>query len=115
MPPQDAAAPTIVTVSALSSQSKESGMVTGEGHPIEIRVLSPWKILAVRAARVYFQTLSGLVVAGLVAPTAIPAKDFIHLVLTCASLSVASAGVSLLQNLAELFGKIDQKYPSLTA
>ena len=111
---QPTAAPTIVTVSAVSAMPTTAGMVQTGDHPIEVRVISPFLIIGIRATRVYFQTLSGLVVAG-VTTNAIPAKDFVHLVMLCMGLSVASAGVSLLQNTVELFNKLDQKYPSLTA
>lgn len=112
---EPAAPPTIMTVSALSAMPTTAGLVQPGDHPIEVRVIQPIRIILIRATRVYLQTLLGLVVAGMAAPTALPAKDFLHLVLLCMSLSVASSVVSLLQNSVELFNKLDQKYPSLTS
>ena len=81
---------------------------------VEVRVIQPLMVILIRTARVYVQTLLGLVTAGMAAPKAIPAADFYHLVTLCAGLSVAPAGLCLFQNALELLGKLDQKYPTLT-
>lgn len=103
-----------MTVSGGSASAAVAGLVTVDGHVVDVRVLQPVKIIAIRAGRVYLQTFSGLLAAG-VTTKALPAADFLHLVYLCAGLSVASAGVSLVQNTLELFNKLDQKYPQLTA
>lgn len=105
--------PTVVTVSAFSTGTG-SGLVRADGHPVIIQAIQPLMIILVRATRVFLQTLVGLITAGLAAPKALPAADFLHLVILCASISVAPAAMCVLQNAIELLSKLDQKYPSLT-
>lgn len=105
--------PTIITVPSTRA-SGESGLVKADGHPIEIRAVHPLVIVLIRAAKVYLQTLTGLVAAGAVTDV-IPYTDFFDLVWTSAGLSVAAAGISVLTNLTELLARLDQKYPSLTS
>ena len=114
-PPPPITAPVIVTVAANRAPSSLTTM-SAVGHPdVIIKVIQPVMIIAVRATRVFLQTLSGLVTAGIVAPKALPASDFLHLVYFCASLSLAPAGMCVLQNTIELLTQIDQKYPTLSA
>jgi hypothetical protein len=107
--------PTIVTVSATSSGSGTGGLVTSEGHPIMLKVIQPMTIIVVRASRVFLQTLLGLLSAGMAVPSLLHAPDFLSLLGTCASLSVASAGVCVIQNMIELLTRFDQKSPTLAA
>jgi hypothetical protein len=44
-----------------------------------------------------------------------PVQDFGQLLLTCASLAVAPAAISLIQNLIELLAKLDATNPELRA
>ncbi len=111
---------TVVTVSAMSAPASAAGRTTVDGHTVEVRLVQPLTIIGVRALRVFLQTLLGLLLAagaaGAVGATnVIPASDFLHLFAKCAGLSLAPAIVAILQNLVELLGKVDQKYPSLTA
>lgn len=119
----DEPAPITATISAsaiaaaLGNQSHTlpGTIVTPEGHPnIIIKVVQPLAIIVIRALRVFLQTLLGLLTAGMVAPKALPASDFWHLLILCASLSAAPAGVCVIQNAIELLGKLDQAYPTLT-
>lgn len=88
---------------------------TPAGQPnVVLVVVKPLTLIGVRVLRTYLQTLLGLVTAGIVAPNALPAKDFIHLLALCASLSVASAAISLIQNIIELLAQFDQSHPTLT-
>jgi hypothetical protein len=113
-PTPPATGPVIVT---LAANRAPAGMTaaTAVGHPdVIIKVVQPLMIITVRAARVFLQTLMGLLTAGTVAPKALPAADFAHLLLLCASLSVAPAAYCIGQNALELLGKLDQKYPTLS-
>jgi len=83
--------------------------------PVYLKALQPITIILVRAGRVFLQTLLGLLTAGTVAPSLLPAADFTHLLLKCASLSVGASVICVIQNLIELLGKFDQSHPTLTA
>ncbi len=107
--------PTVVTVSAISAPMGTGSGATLDGHPVIFKVLQPLTVILVRALRVFFQTLVGLVTAGVTAPKALPAKDFIHLVILCASLSLAPVFFCIVQNMIELLGQFDQSHPTLTA
>lgn len=80
--------------------------------------LAPWKIAGIRALRVYLQSLVGFLLAGgsgaagAVGIT-MPVGDFGALLVSCASLAVAPAAISLIQNVIELLAKIDQTNPTL--
>jgi len=78
-----------------------------------VNVVAPVVAILVRFANVYLTMLSGLVVAGMTS-NIIPAADFLHLVMRCAQLSVAGAGVGLLKDLVTVFGRLENKYPLLT-
>ena len=88
---------------------------TPSPHQPDIRlvVITPMVAIFVRFANTYFTTLVGLVGAGLMSD-AIPAADFLHLVLRCAQLSVAGAGFGLLKDLVTVFGRLENKYPLMT-
>lgn len=88
---------------------------TPAGQPnIIIQVVTPLAALVVRVLVVFLQTLLGLLTAGMTT-TIIPATDFRDLVVKCASLSIAAAGICLLQNLITLFSKLEQRFPLLRA
>ena len=106
--------PIVVTVAASTMGTGPGTIETPAGHAnIVVKVVQPLTILAVRALRVFLQTLLGLVTAGLVTPTALPTKDFVHLLALCASLSLAPAVVCIIQNMIELLARFDQKNPTL--
>ena len=89
-------------------------------NSVTIVALAPWKIAGIRALRVYLQTLVGLLLAtGTGAAAAVgvtmSAGDFGHDLLVCASISIAPAAISLLQNIIELLAKLDATNPGLRA
>jgi hypothetical protein len=105
-----------VTVPATAISGTGPGtIITAEGQPnIKVQVLQPLTIIAVRAMRVFLQTLLGVLTAGPVTGL-IPAKDFNHLLVTGASVAVGATVICILQNAVELLGRYDQSHPTLTA
>jgi hypothetical protein len=104
---------TVVTERTDMTTDKQANSVT-------VVLMTPLKIIAVRATRVYLQTLVGLLGAfgsGAAAMVGvnITAGDFFHTVVVCAGLSVMPAAMSVLQNTLELFKKLDASYPELRA
>lgn len=78
-----------------------------------ITVISPLLAILIRFLNTYLTILVGLVAAGMTSD-AIPSTDFLHLLLTCAGLSVAGAGMGLLKDLVTVFGRLESKFPLLT-
>jgi len=105
------------------------GAVTGGPTPMEtgtvattpavnqpnllVTVISPLAAVGIRFINTYLTVLSGLVAAGMVSDV-IPHTDFLALVIRCAGLSVAGAGVGLLKDLVTVFSRLEQKFPLLT-
>lgn len=90
--------------------------ITADHFPnVIVRVITPLASICVRSLRVYLQTLVGLLAAGGIgaASNTLPAHDFTKLFLACAGLSVASAAVCAIQNVIELLGDLDQRFPLL--
>lgn len=109
--------PVVVTVSSnsLPASSEAGVIVTPMGQPnVYLKVVEPITIVGVRALRTFLQALLGLLTAGLVSPSTLGAKDFLHLLATCASLAVAPAVVCIIQNVIELTARFDQKHPTFT-
>lgn len=106
--------PTPATAIVISSTAPQGQMIaTPRGQPdIIVRVVTPVAAILIRAAKAYMQTLTGLLAAGLTT-TALPAKDFVHLVYLCAGLSIASGAMSLLTNTTLLLTALGDKYPTL--
>ncbi len=97
-------------------QMDSQTVFTPHGVPnIVITVISPLRIVVVRALRVFLQTLVGLLTAGAtgLAPNALPAGNFGHLLMTCASLAVAPAAICVIQNTIELLARLDESAPQL--
>ena len=85
-----------------------------------IIALPPWKITLIRCARVYLQALVGFMIAsGTGAAAAIgvtmPVGSFVQLLVVSASMAVAPAAISLIQNVIELLAKIDETVPTIRA
>ena len=78
-----------------------------------VNVVTPAAAILIRFVNAYLTLLVGLVTAGM-ATNIIPATDFGQLVLACAKLSVAGAGLGLLKDLVTIFGKLEQRFPLLT-
>jgi hypothetical protein len=95
--------------------SKEKILATTpEQHAnLLITVVSPLMALLIRFINSYLTILVGLVAAGM-SSDVIPAKDFGDLVLRCAGLSLAGAGLGALKDLVTIFGKLESKFPLLT-
>lgn len=90
--------------------------VTEDHFPnVLIKVVSPLASILIRSARVYLQTMLGLLTAAGIgaASNTLPAHDFQKLFLTCAGLSIGSAAFCAIQNVIELLGNLDQKFPLL--
>lgn len=105
--------PLAVTVIA-DEPVKEIKVDTPDHLPdVIIKVVSPIAALLVRFINNYLTMLVSLVSAGM-ATDIIPAADFIHLVIACAKLSLATAGLALLKDLVTIFGKLEGKFPLLT-
>lgn len=75
--------------------------------------VQPIVAILVRFANSYLTMLVGLVTAGM-ATNIIPAGDFADLVLSCAKLSLAGAGLGFLKDLVTVFGRLENKFPLLT-
>lgn len=78
-----------------------------------VAVIPPLVAVGVRFVNTYLTTLVGLITAA-ATTNIIPAHDFYHLVLKCAGLSVASAGIGLMKDLVTVFGRLEGKYPLAT-
>jgi hypothetical protein len=86
----------------------------------EIVPMPAWQIALVRTARVYLQSLAGFVTAGatgFAGAVGVPLAvgDFSTLLVQAASLAVAPAAMTLLQNAIELLASIDTKNPAFRA
>lgn len=97
------------------------GMVTDrQVDSVAIVLMTPVKIVVVRALRVYLQTLVGLLTAlgsGVAASVGVTltAGDFWHLLAACSSIAVAPAVISAITNTVELLAKWDASHPELRA
>ena len=77
-----------------------------------------WMIMLVRTARVYLQTLVGILLAGGTGVAGavgvnLPMHDFVSLFWSAAGLSLAPAAITLIQNAIELLAKLDVTAPTL--
>jgi hypothetical protein len=107
----------VTTVMTARDGAEQKG---APGFPVKIVWMTPVRIVLVRAARVYLQTLVGLlgtigtgITAGL--GVTLTAGDFWHTLVACASIAVAPAVMSILLNTAELLAKLDESNPGLRA
>ena len=110
--------PVVVTVIGTGDGSKlPTGTVATTQGPHEpniiVAVVPPIMAIAIRFANSYVTALVGLVTVGLTT-TALPAHDFWHLVVKCASLALAGPGVALGKDLITVLGRLEQKYPLLS-
>lgn len=118
-PIEPEAVPAIPATVVTKRAGTESALVgTGDGGAVQIVAMPAWQIIGVRALRVYVQSLLGFLTAtstGLAGAVGvhIDAGDFLRQVTVAASLAVAPAFFSLLQNTAELLASIDTSRPTL--
>lgn len=88
---------------------------TGESN-IEVITMQWWVQVLIRVGRTYAQGVVGFLVAGSAGlPGPLPASGFMNVMLNAASLAVAPAVVSLLQNAVEILSKLDASNPQLRA
>lgn len=104
---------TVVTARTEMTTDKELASVT-------VVTMPGWQIALVRCCRVYLQSLVGFLLAtgsGLTAAAGVtmPATDFYHVLVISASMAVAPATISLIQNVIELLAKLDATNPTLRA
>jgi hypothetical protein len=108
---------TIVTQRASDGIQSSYARTTGDDAPnYLVQALSPVRLIATRVARVYLQSVTGIVSAGMSgADGGLLPDDFYALFVTACRMSVAIGGITALQNFVELLTKMDQKYPELRA
>jgi hypothetical protein len=87
---------------------------------VVVVLMTPLRIIATRAARVYLQTLLGLLSAfGLGAAADVGVHmapgTFWDTLVACAGLSLAPAIMSILQNTLELLARVDTNLPQMRA
>lgn len=85
---------------------------------VTIKALSPVRVILTRVARVYVQSLSGMlavVMTGIASDALITPVDFIGKLKLAAGFALAPAIMALLQNLTEVLTKLDQTRPELRA
>lgn len=79
---------------------------TPAGHPdIVVKALSPWKIVIIRTARVFIQSLVGGVTVSSLTNVASMKAAFIF--------AGSTAAITMLQNIAELLARLDQTVPEI--
>lgn len=78
-----------------------------------ITVISPIAAILIRFINSYLTVLVGLVAAGMTSDV-IPYTDFLDLLLRCAGLSVAGAGLGLLKDIVTVFSGLERRYPLQT-
>ena len=108
---------TIVT--QRTSDGVESGYAVTDGYTSPnyiVQALSPLRLVVTRVARVYLQSVTGIVSAGMAgADAGMLPDDFYTLFVAACRMSVAIGGITALQNFLELLAKVDQTYPELRA
>lgn len=83
---------------------------------VKVVAMPWWQILFIRAARVYLQTLTGLIGAAVTgADQGMLPDAFGALVWSTAGMALAPAAMSLLMNATELLTKLDVTRPTLRA
>jgi len=75
-----------------------------------VNIVTPMMAIVVRFINAYLTTLVGLVAAGMTS-NIIPATDFGHLVIECAKLSLAGAGLGLMKDCLTIFSGLERKFP----
>lgn len=97
------------------------------GQPnLQVKVMGRVHQIAIRTIRTYLQSLVGFLVAGgtgavealgdmVGVDVHLPARDFMDLFLVSASMSLAPAVISLLQNTVELLSELEKDKPELRA
>lgn len=100
---------TVISVPA----SSLAGPLPPAAAGLTVRVVNPLVVVFVRALRAFLQSTLGLLTADSVVQL-LPANDFVHRLMLCASFSVAVATINLLQNAVELLARFDQQHPLIS-
>lgn len=88
----------------------------GSAPNLVVSAISPLRVIAIRTARVYVQSVLGFLSTGITGLDAgLMPHEFAARVKVAALLSLSIAGMTAGQNFLELLGKLDQKYPELRA
>jgi hypothetical protein len=85
---------------------------------VVVKPLSPVRVLLTRVARVYLQSLAGMltvVMSGMAPDALVTPVDFVGKLSLAGGLALAPATVTLLQNAVELLTRLDESYPQLRA
>lgn len=84
---------------------------------VVVKAIQLVMIIIVRGVRTFLQVLVGLLTAGAtgLGSGVLPVGDFTMLLKVSASLAIAPAVVSIIQNTIELLAKLDQTAPTLRA
>jgi hypothetical protein len=91
----------------------------GDQPNVNVIVMPAWQRVLVRTARVYLQSLAGFIIAGgtglveAATDVKMPIGNFLQLLIASASLAVAPAALTLLQNAVELLAKFDETRPTM--
>lgn len=114
-PPTVVIPPVTLTVIGNSSTSPSGTVIQMPGnHPNYIQnVITPLTAIMIRFINTFLTTLLGILL-GSMSTGVIQGSDFIHLVIKCAGLSVAAAGVGLIKDCITIFGKLEQNFPLQT-
>lgn len=106
--------PTKVMVSASDTAPADRTVLkTPEGvEDVQVVVVSRWRQVLIRTVRTYLQGFVGFLVAGQTGAADavgvyLPAGDFLALCISSASLALAPAVISVLQNTIELLSELD--------
>ncbi len=84
------------------------------------KVISPLMAITVRAAYLFFLTLSGFIAVKMTPSggnpvlVAIQATDFVHLIYAGASVSLSAAGVGAIKDITTILSGLAAKYPLAT-
>lgn len=90
----------------------------GTESAVTVQTMPWYKMIAIRASRVYLQSLVGFLLAGstgLAEAAGVPLGQFGNLLGTAATMAVAPAVLSLLMNAIEFLTKLDMTNPGLRA
>jgi hypothetical protein len=111
---------TVVGVGATDAKFLPSGTVAttpGSAQPdVIVNVVQPIVAVSVRFGNLFGTTLVGLLVAAMTPAGGklLYTGDFLHMVATCANLSLPVAALGFFKDLVTLFGRLENKYPLLT-
>lgn len=100
------------------SRRTETVATTPGAHQsnVIVRVIAPMTAIFVRFINLFLVTLVGLLIAGMTPAGGklLYTKDFYHLVLTCANLSLPGAALGFVKDLVTVFGRLEQEFPLST-